>query len=109
MTMRHLIFLKRYSDYRIELSEYIESVKYFNELCECCSDNFNKKLDKMNETWIERVYSIIGTNEFAKSTNSYKKGKLFEILLILYVTEGHKEIDSSLILLKNGLEMEFLS
>lgn len=86
--------LKRYPDYCIEFDEYIESIKYFNKLCECCSTHFNKRLDKTDHTWIERVYSVIGTNSFAKSTNEYKKGKLFEILLILYITEGHKAINS---------------
>lgn len=86
--------LKRYPDYHIEQGEYTESIKYFNELCERCSTHFNKRLDKTDHTWIERVYSVIGTNLFAKSTNEYKKGKLFEILLILYITEGHKAINS---------------
>lgn len=86
--------LKRYPDYHIEQGEYIESLRYFNELCECCSTHFNKRLNKTGITWIERVYNIIGTNSFAKSTNSYKKGKLFEILLILYITEGHKKPNS---------------
>lgn len=86
--------LKRYPDYHIEQGEYIESIKYFNELCECCSTHFNKRLDKTDHTWIERVYTVIGTNSFAKSTNEYKKGKLFEILIILYITEGHKAINS---------------
>lgn len=86
--------LKRYPDYHIEQGEYIESLKYFNELCECCSTHFNKRLDKTDITWIERVYTVIGTNPFAKSTNEYKKGKLFEILLILYITEGHKKSNS---------------
>ena len=85
---------KKYPDYRIEFDEYIESLKYFNELCEYYSTQLNKVLDKTNITWIERVYTIIGTNSFAKSTNEYKKGKLFEILLILYITEGHKAINS---------------
>ena len=83
--------LRKYPDYHIEQGEYAESIKYFNKLCECCSTHFNKRLDKTNITWIESVYNIIGTNSFAKSTNEYKKGKLFEILLILYITEGHKE------------------
>ena len=82
---------KRYPDYRIEYDEYIESFEYFKELCECCSADFNKRLDKTDDTWIEHVYNIIGTNQFAKFINRYKKGKLFEILLILYITEGHKE------------------
>ena len=86
--------LKRYPDYRIEFDEYIESLKYFNELCERCSTHFNKRLNKTDHTWIERVYAVIGTNLFAKSTNEYKKGKLFEILIILYITEGHKAINS---------------
>lgn len=86
--------LKRYPDYHIEQGEYIESLRYFNELCECCSTHFNKRLDKTDITWIERVYTVIGTNSFAKSTNEYKKGKLFEILLILYITEGHKKLNS---------------
>ena len=86
--------LKRYPDYHIEQGEYIESLKYFNELCECCSTHFNKRLDKTDHTWIESVYNVIGTNSFAKSTNEYKKGKLFEILIILYITEGHKAINS---------------
>ena len=85
---------KKYPDYRIEFDEYVESLKYFNELCECCSTHFNKRLDKTDITWIESVYNIIGTNSFAKSTNKYKKGKLFEILIILYITEGHKAINS---------------
>lgn len=85
---------KRYPDYRIENGEYIESLKYFNELCEYYSTQLNKLLDKTDITWIERVYNAIGTNSFAKSTNEYKKGKLFEILLILYITEGHKAINS---------------
>lgn len=85
---------KRYPDYRIEYDEYMESFEYFKELCECCSADFNKRLDKTDDTWIENVYNIIGTNQFAKFINRYKKGKLFEILLILYITEGHKEIDS---------------
>lgn len=86
--------LKRYPDYRIENGEYIESLKYFNELCEYYNTQLNKLLDKTNITWIEYVYTIIGTNSFAKSTNEYKKGKLFEILLILYITEGHKAANS---------------
>ena len=86
--------LKRYPDYHIEQGEYVESIKYFNKLCECCSTHFNKRLDKTDHTWIESVYNVIGTNSFAKSTNEYKKGKLFEILIILYITEGHKAIDS---------------
>ena len=86
--------LKRYPDYRIENGEYIESLKYFNELCEYYNTQLNKLLDKTNITWIEHVYTIIGTNSFAKSTNEYKKGKLFEILLILYITEGHKAANS---------------
>lgn len=86
--------LKRYPDYRIENDEYIELLKYFNELCECYSTHFNKRLNKTDITWIERVYAVIGTNSFAKSTNKYKKGKLFEILIILYITEGHKAINS---------------
>lgn len=86
--------LKRYPDYHIERGEYIESLKYFNKLCECCSMHFNKRLDKTDHTWIENVYNVIGTNSFAKSTNEYKKGKLFEILIILYITEGHKAINS---------------
>lgn len=86
--------LKRYPDYRIENGEYIESLKYFNELCEYYSIQLNKLLDKTDITWIERVYNAIGTNSFAKSTNEYKKGKLFEILLILYITEGHKAANS---------------
>lgn len=86
--------LKRYPDYHIEQGEYTESIKYFNKLCECCSTHFNKRLDKTDHTWIERVYSVIGTNLFAKSTNEYKKGKLFEILLVLYITEGHKAANS---------------
>lgn len=86
--------LKRYPDYHIEQGEYTESIKYFNKLCECCSTHFNKRLDKTDHTWIESVYNVIGTNSFAKSTNEYKKGKLFEILLILYITEGHKAINS---------------
>ena len=85
---------KRYPDYRIEYDEYMESFEYFKELCECCSADFNKRLDKTDDTWIEHVYNIIGTNQFAKFINRYKKGKLFEILLILYITEGHKEIDN---------------
>lgn len=86
--------LKRYPDYRIENGEYIESLKYFNELCEYYSTQLNKLLDKTDITWIERVYNAIGTNSFAKSTNEDKKGKLFEILIILYITEGHKAINS---------------
>ena len=86
--------LKRYPDYHIEQGEYVESIKYFNKLCECCSTHFNKRLDKTDHTWIESVYNVIGTNSFAKSTNEYKKGKLFEILIILYITEGHKAINS---------------
>lgn len=86
--------LKRYPDYSIEFDEHIESIKYFNELCERCSTHFNKRLDKTDHTWIESIYSVIGTNLFAKSTNEYKKGKLFEILIILYITEGHKVINS---------------
>jgi hypothetical protein len=86
--------LKRYPDYHIEQGEYTESIKYFNKLCECCSTHFNKRLDKIDHTWIERVYNVIGTNSFAKTTNKYKKGKLFEILIILYITEGHKAINS---------------
>lgn len=86
--------LNKYQHYQIDYKEYIESLKYFNELCECCSTHFNKRLDKTDITWIESVYNIIGTNSFAKSTNEYKKGKLFEILLILYITEGHKAINS---------------
>jgi hypothetical protein len=86
--------LKRYPDYHIEQGEYTESIKYFNELCECCSTHFNKRLDKTDHTWIESVYNVIGINSFAKSTNEYKKGKLFEILIILYITEGHKAINS---------------
>lgn len=86
--------LKRYPDYHIEQGEYTESIKYFNKLCECCSTHFNKRLDKTDHTWIERVYAVIGTNSFAKSTNEYKKSKLFEILIILYITEGHKAINS---------------
>jgi hypothetical protein len=86
--------LKRYPDYHIEQGEYTESIKYFNKLCECCSTHFNKRLDKTDYTWIERVYNVIGTNSFAKYTNEYKKGKLFEILIILYITEGHKAINS---------------
>lgn len=86
--------LKRYPDYYIEQGEYTESIKYFNKLCECCGTHFNKRLDKTDHTWIERVYAVIGTNSFAKSTNEYKKGKLFEILIILYITEGHKAINS---------------
>lgn len=86
--------LKRYPDYHIEQGEYTESIKYFNKLCECCSTHFNKRLDKTDHTWIESVYNVIGTNSFAKSTNEYKKGKLFEILIILYITEGHKAINS---------------
>lgn len=86
--------LKRYPDYHIENDEYIKSLKYFNELCECCSTHFNKRLNKTDITWIERVYTVIGTNSFAKPTNKYKKGKLFEILIILYITEGHKAINS---------------
>lgn len=86
--------LKRYPDYCIEFDEYIESIKYFNKLCECCSTHFNKRLDKTDHTWIESVYNVIGTNSFAKFTNEYKKGKLFEILIILYITEGHKAINS---------------
>ena len=86
--------LKRYPDYHIEQGEYTESIKYFNKLCECCSMHFNKRLDKTDHTWIESVYNVIGTNSFAKSTNEYKKGKLFEILIILYITEGHKAINS---------------
>lgn len=85
---------KKYPDYRIENGEYIESLKYFNELCEYYSTQLNKLLDKTDITWIERVYNTIGTNSFAKSTNEYKKGKLFEILLILYITEGYKAINS---------------
>ena len=85
---------KKYPDYRIEFDEYIKSLKYFDELCEYYSAQLNKVLDKTNITWIERVYTIIGTNSFAKSTNEYKKGKLFEILIILYITEGHKAINS---------------
>lgn len=86
--------LKRYPDYRIEQGEYTEALNCFNELCECCSTHFNKRLNKTDITWIERVYAVIGTNSFAKSTNEYKKGKLFEILIILYITEGHKAINS---------------
>lgn len=86
--------LKRYPDYHIEQGEYTESIKYFNKLCECCNTHFNKRLDKTDYTWIESVYNVIGTNSFAKFTNKYKKGKLFEILLILYITEGHKAINS---------------
>ena len=86
--------LKRYPDYRIENGEYIESLKYFNELYEYYNTQLNKLLDKTNITWIEHVYTIIGTNSFAKSTNEYKKGKLFEILLVLYITEGHKAANS---------------
>ena len=86
--------LKRYPDYHIEQGEYTESIKYFNKLCECCSTHFNKRLDKTDHTWIESVYNVIGTNSFAKFTNEYKKGKLFEILIILYITEGHKAINS---------------
>lgn len=86
--------LKIYPDYHIEQGEYTESIKYFNKLCECCSTHFNKRLDKTDHTWIERVYAVIGTNSFAKYTNEYKKGKLFEILIILYITEGHKAINS---------------
>lgn len=86
--------LKRYPDYHIEQGEYTESIKYFNKLCECCSTHFNKRLDKTDHTWIESVYNVIGINSFAKSTNEYKKGKLFEILIILYITEGHKAINS---------------
>lgn len=82
----------KYWYYRISYKEYIDSLNYFNELCECCSVDFNKKLKRTNITWIERVYNIIGTNSFAKSTNFYKKGKLFEILLILYITKGYAEI-----------------
>nr|DAJ96192.1 MAG TPA: hypothetical protein [Caudoviricetes sp.] len=85
---------KKYPDYRIEFDEYIKSLKYFNELYEYYSTHLNKVLDKTNITWIERVYTVIGTNSFAKSTNEYKKGKLFEILLILYITEGHKMINN---------------
>lgn len=86
--------LKRYPDHHIEQGEYTESIKYFNKLCECCSTHFNKRLDKTDHTWIESVYNVIGINSFAKSTNEYKKGKLFEILIILYITEGHKAINS---------------
>ena len=86
--------LKRYPDYRIKNGEYIEALNCFNELCECYSTHFNKRLDKTDITWIERVYAVIGTNSFAKSTNKYKKGKLFEILIILYITEGYKAINS---------------
>lgn len=86
--------LKRYPDYCIENDEYIKSLEYFNELCERCSTYFNKRLDKTDHTWIESVYNVIGTNSFAKYTNKYKKGKLFEILIILYITEGHKAINS---------------
>lgn len=85
---------KKYPDYRIENDEYIEALNCFNELCECYSTHFNKRLNKTDITWIERVYAVIGTNSFAKSTNKYKKGKLFEILIILYITEGHKAINS---------------
>lgn len=96
LVYEHVLYniFKKYPDYRIDFDEYIESLKYFNELCEHCSIYFNKRLDKTDHTWIERVYSVIGTNSFAKSTNEYKKGKLFEILLILYITEGHKAINS---------------
>lgn len=82
---------KKYPFHHIEYSEYIESFNYFNKLCEYYSSDFNKRLDKTDDTWIEHVYNIIGTNQFAKYINRYKKGKLFEILLILYITEGHKE------------------
>lgn len=96
LVYEHVLYniFKKYPDYRIEFDEYIESIKYFNKLCECCSTHFNKRLDKTDHTWIESVYNVIGTNSFAKSTNKYKKGKLFEILLILYITEGHKAINS---------------
>ena len=92
----HVLYniFKKYPNYRIEFDEYVESIKYFNKLCECCSTHFNKRLDKTDHTWIESVYNVIGTNPFAKSTNEYKKGKLFEILIILYITEGHKAINS---------------
>lgn len=86
--------LKRYPDYCIENDEYIKSLEYFNELYKYYSTQLYKSLDKTNITWIERVYTIIGTNSFAKYTNEYKKGKLFEILIILYITEGHKAINS---------------
>lgn len=96
LVYEHVLYniFKKYPDYRIEFDEYIESLKYFNELCEYYSAQLNKVLDKTNITWIEGVYTVIGTNSFAKSTNEYKKGKLFEILLILYITEGHKAINS---------------
>lgn len=86
--------LKRYPDYSIENDEYIKSLEYFNELYKYYSTQLYKSLDKTNITWIESVYNVIGTNSFAKSTNEYKKGKLFEILIILYITEGHKAINS---------------
>ena len=96
LVYEHVLYniFKKYPDYRIEFDEYVESLKYFNELCECYSTHFNKRLDKTDHTWIESVYNVIGTNSFAKSTNEYKKGKLFEILIILYITEGHKAINS---------------
>lgn len=86
--------LKRYQHYQIDYKEYIESFNQFNKLCECYSSSFNKKLEETNYTWIERVYNVIGTNSFAKSNNMYKKSELFEILLILYISKGYREINT---------------